>query len=239
LGEPPQHHRRRGYSQLMPLGTTCAEPARTMAIAPKICYPLRTAGASRHLSGMPPPAASPNFQLTTDRLLLRRWDADADLDDYHEVCSDPEVMRYIGDGTPARDPSDTAGAIDRYEAEWDEYGFGLFAVELRRTGELIGFVGLSHPTFLPDLMPVVEIGWRLGRRWWGQGLATEGARAVLDWAFNVVGVEEVVSIHQVGNDPSARIMQKLGMTFEQSLRHPKVGRELHVYRATAPDARVG
>ena len=167
--------------------------------------------------------------MNTERLLLRRWDLDRDLEPYAAICADPEVMRYIGDGHTAT-RQETAAAIARYEAEWEARGFGLFAAERRETGDLIGFVGLSRPTFLPEVLPAVEIGWRLRRDTWNQGLATEGARAVLRFAFEDVGLDEVVSIHQAGNDASAAVMRKLGMIFDFETTHPAIGRALHVYR---------
>jgi RimJ/RimL family protein N-acetyltransferase len=94
------------------------------------------------------------------------------------INADPQVMRWIGDGS-IRDERQTKAGIGACEREWDRHGFGLFALELRATGELIGFTGLAVPEFLPEVMPAVEIGWRLGRPFWGQGLATEAARAAL------------------------------------------------------------
>lgn len=85
-----------------------------------------------------------------------------------EINADPEVMRWIGDGS-VRDLEETAEDIERWEEEWDDEGFGLFAVELLGSGELIGFAGLSVPEFLPELAHEVEIGWRLARPFWGRG----------------------------------------------------------------------
>lgn len=91
--------------------------------------------------------------------------------------ADPEVMRWIGDGS-VRTRQQTKAGIEAWERDWERWGFGLFALEMRTTGELAGFTGLAVPEFLPEVMPAVEIGWRLGRRFWGAGLATEAARAV-------------------------------------------------------------
>ncbi|MFD9246280.1 GNAT family N-acetyltransferase, partial [Streptomyces sp. NPDC059556] len=120
-------------------------------------------------------------EIRTPRLILRRW-SDDDLAPLAEINADPEVMRWIGDGS-VLDLERTAEDIERYEEEWDEEGFGIFAVELIASGELIGFAGLSLPEFLPEVMPDVEIGWRLGRQYWGQGYASEAAHAVLEFAL--------------------------------------------------------
>lgn len=160
--------------------------------------------------------------------MLRRWRLPDDVEPWWRVCADPDVMRWIGDGSTST-VDQARQAIEAYEAGWEGSGFGLFAAERRDTGELTGFVGLAVPTFLPEVLPAVEIGWRLGRPHWGAGLATEGARAVLAWAFDDVGLDRLVSIHQVGNDASARVMAKLGMHLERETVHPTLGRRLHVW----------
>lgn len=92
-----------------------------------------------------------------------------------------------------------------------------------------GFAGLAVPTFLPEIMPAVEIGWRLGRAYWGWGLATEAAQAVVAHARAELGLRRLVSIHVVGNDASARVMVKLGMTLERETVQPDTGRHVRVY----------
>ncbi len=172
----------------------------------------------------------PVTRLETERLVLRRW-READVAPLAAINADPEVVRWIGDGSVA-DEARTAAAVVDWERQWDERGFGLFAVELRDTGELAGFTGLAVPAFLPEIMPAVEIGWRLGRAHWGRGLATEAARAVLHHAFTVQGHDRIVSVHQVGNVASERIMQKLGMRLDRETVHASVGRAVKVYAIT-------
>lgn len=109
--------------------------------------------------------------LETPRLILRRW-REEDIAPMAAVNADPEVMRWIRDGS-VRDGQQTRDGVRAWESEWESRGFGLFAVEIRATGELAGFTGLSVPAFLPEVPPAVEVGWRLGRAHWGQGLATE------------------------------------------------------------------
>lgn len=165
--------------------------------------------------------------LETPRLLLRRW-RDEDLDGFAAVNAQPEVMRYIHDGRTL-DRAGTADRLARYQRHWDEHGFGLYAVELKETGELAGFTGLAVPVFLPEIMPAVEIGWRLGRAHWGRGLATEAARAVVVHARDGLGLQRLVSIHVVGNEASARVMRKLGMSLERETVQPDTGRSVRVY----------
>ncbi|MCM2430848.1 GNAT family N-acetyltransferase [Streptomyces sp. RKAG337] len=166
-------------------------------------------------------------EIRTPRLLLRRWHDD-DLAPMAEINADPQVMRWIRDGS-VRDLENTAESIERWEEEWDDEGFGLFAVELLASGELAGFTGLSVPEFLPEVLPAVEIGWRLGRQFWGQGYASEAAHATLEFALQDRGLDRVISIHQVGNDASENVMRKLGMVLERETVDPVYGRPLRVH----------
>jgi RimJ/RimL family protein N-acetyltransferase len=168
--------------------------------------------------------------ITTSRLVLRRWHG-GDVAPMAIFNADPEVMRWIGDGS-VRTLDQTRASIGAWEQQWQRHGFGLFALELRATQELAGFTGLSIPEFLPEIMPAVEIGWRLGRRFWGQGLATEAAQAALRFGLIDCDLERVVSIAQVGNDASERIMAKLGMHLERETVHPGSGRQVHVHVIT-------
>ena len=172
-------------------------------------------------------------RIETDRLVLRRWDVTRDLDAWAAICADPEVMRYIGDGSIATG-AECAERLEQFETTWRERGFGLFAIERRDTGEFIGNTGLAVPDFLPEILPAVEIGWRLGRAHWGQGFATEAARAALAFAWEPVGLDRVVSVHAVGNDPSGNVMQKIGMHLDRETVHPTNGRAVRVYAIDRP-----
>jgi RimJ/RimL family protein N-acetyltransferase len=167
------------------------------------------------------------IELRTERLLLRQW-RDDDLDSLAAMYADPEVMRYIRDGT-VQSRDDTTAHMTRMRQHWDDHGFGLFAAELLETGELTGWVGLAVPYFLPEILPAVEIGWRLGRSFWGAGLATEGARAALRFGLVDQGLERLVSIRQVENVRSARVMEKIGLTFDRRTTAPGNGRPVDVY----------
>jgi len=162
-------------------------------------------------------------QLTTARLLLRRW-RESDLAPFAELNADPEVMRHIGDPL-SRAQSDAFAA--RIEGHLETDGYGLWAVELRATGAFVGFTGLARQTFEAPFNPSVEVGWRLAREAWGHGYATEAAHAALHFAFEVLELEEVVSITTASNVRSQAVMRRLGMTrdpaddFEQ--QHKPVG----------------
>jgi RimJ/RimL family protein N-acetyltransferase len=168
--------------------------------------------------------------ISTDRLVLRRWKQE-DYAPFAAICADPEVMRYIGDGS-IQTAAQAARAIERFERGWEARGYGLFAVEAKQTGNFLGFTGLSLPDFLPEVLPSVEIGWRLMRSSWGNGYASEAAAAALSYGVNTLGITDVVSIYQPENIASRRIMQKLGMTFDRKTTDPTCGREIEVYRLT-------
>jgi RimJ/RimL family protein N-acetyltransferase len=162
------------------------------------------------------------LQLETARLTLRRWQ-EADREPFAEMNADPAVMHYF-EGPFTRQQSDEA--IDRYLAAFDRDGFSFFAATLRDTGAFAGTIGLQIMRFaVPDLpQPAVEIGWRLTQSAQGKGLATEGARTIVGFAFHQLGLHEVVAITALPNRASRHVMEKLGMTHRPELDfdHPRV-----------------
>jgi RimJ/RimL family protein N-acetyltransferase len=174
-------------------------------------------------------------ELTTDRLLLRGW-RDADREPFAALNADPEVMRFFPAPLPR---SESDAMVDRIEVGFAERGYGLWAVEVRTSGEFAGFVGLAPAHAEYPVAPAMEIGWRLARAHWGQGFAPEAARAVLDQAFGPLGFTELVSFTTVTNTPSRRVMEKLGMTRDPAddFDNPRVagwwGAPHVVYRLTA------
>jgi RimJ/RimL family protein N-acetyltransferase len=143
----------------------------------------------------------------TPRLLLRTWRPE-DRPAFAAINADPAVMEHISGEPMSRSASDAL--VDRIEEQWSQRGYGLYAVELRETGEFVGFVGLNHHRALPD---EVEIGWRLARHVWGRGLATEAARAVRDIAFETLQLPRLISITVAANTRSLRVMEKIGLSF--------------------------
>lgn len=166
--------------------------------------------------------------LKTNRLNLRRWRKE-DHGPFAAICADPEVMQFIGDGS-TRTAEQASRGIAHFENEWEEKGYGLFAVELRETNELIGFTGLTHPDFMPELLSSVEIGWRFGKRHWGKGYATEAAVEALAFGIRTPAIVEIVSICQLGHIASTRIMQKIGLKFDRRMIDPTCNRKVEVYR---------
>ena len=125
--------------------------------------------------------------------------------------ADPRVTEFL----PTRpDRRATEAMIARAEASFVTNGFGLWAVELRESGTFAGYVGFQRPTFQAPFTPCIEIGWRLSPDEWGKGYATEGARAVVRYGFEILALEEILSWTVPENVRSRRIMTKLGMTHD-------------------------
>lgn len=148
--------------------------------------------------------------LRTGRLRLRAW-RDADAEPFARLNADPEVMRHFP--RPLLRAESNA-LIERIRAHFDRHGFGFWAAETVSSGELIGFVGLANVSFDAPFTPAIEIGWRLARSAWGQGFATEGTRAAVDFAFRRIAVTKLVSFTVAANARSRAVMERLGMTHD-------------------------
>jgi len=149
---------------------------------------------------------------------LRRWCRD-DREPFAAINADPEVMEHFP-AVLTREQSDDL--IEKIEAGFEVHGYGLWALELLASGELIGFTGLAVPEFEAHFTPAVEIGWRLARPAWGNGYATEAAEAALEFGFGEAGLAEVVSFTSAGNARSRAVMERIGMTRDpaEDFDHP-------------------
>jgi ribosomal-protein-alanine N-acetyltransferase len=154
--------------------------------------------------------------IETPRLVLRAWQ-ETDLPLFAELTADPEVMRYLG-GVLTRQDSDAY--VRRAQQHLADHGFCKWAVEAPGVSPFIGAVGLSHVRFEASFTPAVEVAWRLDRRFWGQGYATEAARAAMRDGFERVGLRQIVAITALANLPSQRVMERLGMARSVEFDHP-------------------
>jgi RimJ/RimL family protein N-acetyltransferase len=159
------------------------------------------------------------MRLETERLVLRRFSTAADRDAFAAICRDPVVMEWLG-GVLDREQADAR--VDRVEASFEARGHGRFLVERKLDGMFLGWCGimLAH-----DDLPVAgqpEIGWRLVREAWGQGYATEMARAVFDDGFRRLGFKEVLAFTSAHNVRSQAVMTRLGLVREphRDFQHP-------------------
>jgi RimJ/RimL family protein N-acetyltransferase len=153
---------------------------------------------------------APHPTVKTSRLLLRPW-READLPAFAALNADPIVMEHFP-SVLDRAASDSLAA--RIQGHFDRHGFGLWAVELPNEADFIGFIGLAVPSFTAHFTPCVEVGWRLARRYWGQGYATEGGRAAIEFGFERAGLGEIVSFTVPANRRSLAVMERLGMTHD-------------------------
>jgi RimJ/RimL family protein N-acetyltransferase len=170
----------------------------------------------------------------TNRLRLRQW-RPQDHEPFAMLNADPEVMEFF----PAPlSRSESDALANRIEQSIASRGWGLWAAELRESGEFIGFVGLEQPSPAIPYSPCVEVGWRLARPFWGRGLATEAARTALRTGFESIGLPYIFSFTSILNARSRAVMMRLGMVAEpETFEHPNVPeghplREHLAYRLT-------
>ncbi|KTD00928.1 GNAT family N-acetyltransferase [Fluoribacter gormanii] len=158
--------------------------------------------------------------LETPRLLLRAW-SDDDIAPFFSMNQDPKVMEYIANFWTM---DMVTSFIARMNAQLAEKSYTLWAVEEKSTHQFMGFIGLNSPVWEAHFTPCVEIGWRLASSFWGKGYATEGAQAVLNYAFKTLKLKEVVAFTVPDNLRSQRVMEKLGMIRDRNgdFLHPKI-----------------
>ncbi len=165
----------------------------------------------------------------TERLVLRPW-SPAEIDSLASVFAEPEVWRHpFGRGLSR---AESQRFLDRQLEHWDRYGFGSWAAELKGQDSLIGYIGLSIPSWLPQVLPAVEVGWRLRPDHWGRGLATEGGRASVRHGFETLELDRIISIFTPDNVASGRVMEKLGMHDWMTTKDPERGIRLLVREIT-------
>ncbi len=169
------------------------------------------------------------LQLETERLILRPLDR-RDLDALAAMHREPSFWWYPRQR--GMSVEETAQFIERVRAGYDADGVGMSAAVVKETGELAGWLGLAVPHFLPEILPAVEVGWRLGERFRGRGYATEGAAAAVGYGFDTLGLDRLVSIFQPANVASGRVMEKLGFEFERQTHQPRDGTLVEVRRLT-------
>ncbi len=164
--------------------------------------------------------------LDTQRLLLRPFH-ESDLDAYARICADPKVMRFLGEGkTLSR--SEAWRQMAMFLGHWQLRGYGTWAVEEKSSGELVGRIGFHNPEGWPGF----EIGWTLGRGYWGRGFATEGGRAALEYAFWELGQPHIISLIYPENQASVQVAERLGEKLEGTTQ--LFGKKVLVYGVTRP-----
>jgi len=151
----------------------------------------------------------------SNRLTFRTWKQE-DLPAFSQINADEEVMKFFEKPLSV---AESKAMIDRMNKMFEDNGYCYFAVELKSTNELAGMIGLGWKTFAASFTPMVDIGWRLDKKFWNKGLATEGATRCLEYAKEI-GIPEVYSLASKKNFGSIRVMQKAGMTYQLDFIHP-------------------
>jgi RimJ/RimL family protein N-acetyltransferase len=167
------------------------------------------------------------YLLTTTRLGLRPFTAD-DLDNLVELDSDPEVMRFLGNGRPTPRATVEREMLPRAMRQYERVGGPAFWAAIERgTDDFLGWFELRP--LAPERPDDAELGYRLRRHAWGQGYATEGARALVDWGFRRCGLRQIRATTMAVNAASRRVMEKAGLayvrTFHESWPEPIPGSE--------------
>jgi len=160
-------------------------------------------------------------ELETPRALLRAW-RESDLAPWIALNLDPENLRFFPRIYSAEE---SRASYLRIREIFTNNPFGLWAVEEKSSGEFMGFVGIALQE-IPGVafMPCHEIGWRLDKKFWGQGYATEAARIILDFGLNEIGIDQIFSFTAAQNLPSINVMKKIGLRERQELAfaHPRI-----------------
>lgn len=160
--------------------------------------------------------------IETERLVLRRW-KESDIAPFAEMNADPVVMEHF---PSLRSAQESKEMVENIEMHFDRHKFGLWAAELKgaKTGEFIGFIGLQNVYFQAPFTPAVEVGWRLAHKYWGRGLAPEGALAAISDLFERMNIGEIVAMTTTTNKNSMRVMEKIGMTRNiiDDFEHPRI-----------------
>lgn len=158
--------------------------------------------------------------LETQRLILRTW-LISDIEPYYLINQDAKVIEFLRGSLSREQVRDFIATANKHQ---QQHGYTLWAVELKKTAELIGYIGLNPIDWQVPFRPTVEIAWRLDSHYWNQGYATEGAKAALAYGFNRVKLEEIVSFTVPANKRSIRVMEKIGLIRDEhgDFAHPKL-----------------
>lgn len=177
-----------------------------------------------------------DYLFTSRRLGFRNWQTN-DIKEFTAMNADADVMKHF---PKTLSKEETKEFVDRLQIHFETHGYNYFAVDILETGEFIGFIGLAFQTYASNFTPAVDIGWRLKKRAWGRGYATEGAKRCLQLAFTDLNLDHVIATCTKQNENSEHVMKKIGMDKVSEFNHPKLKEypEYEVclcYKITKPD----
>ncbi len=159
-----------------------------------------------------------DYIFKSERLGFRNW-RNEDLEEFAKLNSDDEVMEHF---PKTLSKKEVEIFIDRLKNHFIENGFTYYATEIVETKELIGMIGLALQEYKSKFTPAIDIGWRLKRNAWGKGYATEGANRCLEYAFNELAINKIISVCTINNKKSENVMKKIGMTYMGKFNHPEM-----------------
>lgn len=168
-----------------------------------------------------------NITLETERLLLRPFKLE-DIEPSYEMNLDPEVSRYTGDGGVVSKEEIKRRITENVFGDYENFGFGRFAVELKAENKFIGFAGLKY---LPDLKEV-DLGYRFMQAYWGKGIATEAAKVCIDYGFNTLQLNKIIGMTLPENVASMHVLKKLQFQFEKEIIED--GQKVNLYSLYKP-----
>ena len=160
------------------------------------------------------------YLFKSKRLGFRNW-RNKDLEEFLKLNSDKLVMEHFPNTLSV---NEVENLIDRLKNQFEENGFTYYATEILETKEFIGMIGLASQTYESNFTPAVDIGWRLKRSAWGKGYATEGGKRCIEYAFNELSINKIISVCTINNSNSENVMKKIGMTKIGEFNHPEVER---------------
>ena len=158
------------------------------------------------------------YLFKSERLGFRNW-TEKDLTEFSKINADMAVMEHFPKSLTQKETSEY---IVRLQNHYQENGYTYFATEILKTGEFIGFIGLAYQEYKTDFTPATDIGWRLKKSAWGNGYATEGAKKCLEFGFNKLNLDKIISVFTEKNTKSEHVMKKIGMKKIGKFNHPKL-----------------
>jgi len=156
------------------------------------------------------------YLFKSERLGFRNWKS-SDLAEMAEINADSEVMKFFPN---IQNSSETQNFIERMQKQFADHGYCYFAVELINDSTFIGFIGIADQTYKADFTPCTDMGWRLNKKYWGKGYATEGAKRCIEYAFQELGLDKIFSIAPKINANSEAVITKIGMSKVKEFDHP-------------------
>lgn len=159
-----------------------------------------------------------SYLFQSDRLGFRNW-VDADIEEFAMLNADEEVMEHF---PKVLSRKEVVELIENLKRKFSENGFTYYVVEVLDTNEFIGMIGLAYQDYKTEFTPAIDIGWRLKRKAWGNGYATEGAKRCLKYAFDELDIKKIIAVCTLKNKKSEHVMRKIGMIKVGTFDHPKM-----------------